>query len=416
MSCDFPNICDFIQASPVAFHTAAFCQQLLERNGFTVLDESNGFGELVPGGKYCLRRGGSTIAAFVLPENFAADSDAAMRIIAAHTDSPALKVKVHAADWEKGNRLPVEVYGSPILSTWLDRPLKVACRTADFRNGKVEEMPVTIESPFAIIPNPAIHLADLNNGFKYNPQQQLAAIMPADGMAALKDLLDKHDAVEMWLCDAQPPVYQESADGFINAPRIDNLASCYAALKALCSSDPAAIRHIAIAVCFDLEECGDNFHSARGTLLDTLINAICRALHIPETSRPALTARSWMISADAAHGLNPNFTELYDSAYAPRIGQGIVLKSNPDQRYATTIAGEAFFQHCCRNAGIVFQRFAVRSDMRCGSTIGPGCALHTGIPAIDIGIPLWAMHSIRETACVNDMEDLAVFCTAVING
>ncbi|MBO7741600.1 MAG: hypothetical protein J6S21_03515, partial [Victivallales bacterium] len=265
-----------------------------------------------------------------------------------------------------------------------------------------------------VIPNPAIHLADLNNGFKYNPQFHLAALVPHRCIKGINEKRRGHGAVEMWLTDAQPPT--DLGDGLINAPRLDNLASCYAGLKAICTADPKKLKQIPVLACFDLEECGDNFNSARGTLLDTVFLALRRFYQLDDWDFNAMCARSWMVSGDAAHAHHPNFPDLHDHAYAPIMGRGIVLKSHANQHYATTPAGEAFFEHHCRKAGLTSQRYVVRSDMRCGSTIGPACATRTGIPTIDVGIPLLAMHSIRETAHLNDIIDLVEFFSAVIHG
>jgi aspartyl aminopeptidase len=256
----------------------------------------------------------------------------------------------------------------------------------------------------------------LNSGFKYNPQHHLAAIISASLRDELAAICRSSDAVEMWLCDGQAPACDDTPDGLIQAPRLDNLASCHAALKALCSADTAGLKHIPAVALFDLEECGDNFHSARGTLLDTMFESIRENLNLSRSEFSAVAARSWIISCDAAHGFHPNFPELYDAAYAPVPGSGIALKTNANQRYATTVAGEAFFNSICSAAGVRSQRFAVRSDMRCGSTLGPGCAMRTGIPTVDIGIPLLAMHSIRETASLNDLDALTAFCAAALNG
>ena len=407
------NLLAFLDATPTAFHTVAASADLLEQAGFTRLAECDAW-DTAPGGRYYLTRNGSALIAFQMPQ----EAPRAARIAVAHSDSPALKLKLESAE-TAGDclRIPIEVYGGPIYSTWLDKPLGVAGRFHWQSGSRHLEQLVISDLPLAVIPNPAIHLADLNNGFSYNPQEHLAAIFGSGDVAELaRHLLDCDSTpplqpfvAELFLYDATPACTVGLDQKLLQAPHLDNRCSCHAALTALinAAAQPDLLQLVAF---FDNEECGSvSYAGAGGNFLEC---TLARLAGPAPDALPRLCAASMISSVDAAHAIHPNFPHRHDPGYAPILGKGIVLKENANQRYATDARTAAFFHDCCSRVGIQAQHFAARSDARCGSTVGPGCAARLGIPAVDLGIPMLAMHSARETAHLDDQERLVLYLQA----
>ena len=387
---------EFLNASYTPYHAVGCLAMQLQEAGFRHLEESAHW-ELQPGDCGFVVRGGALIA-FRLSTATAPDAHG-FRIALAHTDSPSLKLKLADANGGKNGeplRIPVEVYGGPILSTWLDRPLGVAGRVAGMSNGRPSAELVASEGPMAVIPNPPPHFTNTNSGhFSYNPQEHLAALFDAPDLASLYELLlaglpmpvgKTLPAAELFLYSTMSAqLIGLSSTPYVQGARIDNLSSCHSIIEALLAAPNS--EDTQVAALFNLEEVGQSFDSAGSNFLPRVLSRI-------------------------AHAFNPNFAGFYDPGYAPKLGGGPALKLNAQLRYATTVLGEALFHQVAEKANVPTQVFEARSDMPCGGTIGPVTATALGIPAIDLGIPIWAMHSLRETASIADVAYLTRFVQA----
>ena len=406
----------FLNASLTPYHAVGYLAAQLQPAGFRHLEEADHW-ELKPGDRAFVVRGGALVAFQV------GKRERGFRIALGHTDSPSLKLKL--ADASGGShghplRIPVEVYGGPIFSTWLDRPLGVAGRIAAMTNDGPAAQLVDSEGAVAVIPNPPPHLVNLNGNFSYNPQEHLAAIFDADDLTSLLQLLlsgtqipgGQSPAAELFLYDPTPAqVIGISSQPYVQASRIDNLSSCHGIIQALLATEDEQTTKV--AALFNLEEVGRSFDSADSNFLPMVLRRIAAELDPAADAYERMLADSQpMLSIDVAHALNPNFANLFDSGYAPKVGGGPALKLNAQLRYATTVLGEAFFRAIAQKAEVPTQVFETRSDMPCGGTIGPVTAAKLGILTIDLGIPIWAMHSLRETCSLADVDYLTRFVKA----
>ena len=408
-----PSLVDFLNASPTQYHSTDAIRNTLLDNGFTWLDEREEW-RLVPGGKYFVMRNDSSLLALRLAEN-APLSGARMAV--SHTDSPAFKLRFKDAEVQNGMlRIPVEIYGGASNPTWLDRPLKVAgriCLRDDMGNLQIRK--ICGNAPQAVIPNPPIHFVDLNGGHRFNQQTQLAACLPYPTLQEFVDTLvpegfpqQKAEELqaELFLADSEGAVIIGDKTPFIQSTHLDNLTSCYGILKALCA--PQKPLRTVVGGFFDLEEVGLNFQSAGSNFLWSTLSRVAVALG--ETSPqalPRMLADSLCLSIDVAHAFHPNFPELFDKPMAATVGHGPALKFHANQAYATTFTGAALLREIARDAEIPLQDFLPRSDGHCGSTIGRIVAGALGIQTVDIGVAIWAMHSIRETCAVADVDYLS---------
>lgn len=449
----------FLSSSPTPYHAAAGAAARLREHGFAEIDETERW-RLEPGRAYALQRAGSAIVAFRVGTGAPADSG--FRILAAHLDSPALKLKVRGTErFHDLLRVPVEVYGGPILSTWLDRDLGIAGRLMvrsrqahGDADHSVESVLVRTDEPVAIIPNLAIHLnRELNKGFEYNPQDHLAALVnPAriakdwcdpperaesstgsqgreragsqerasrelsrfpKAAAALVGELAENAAVELervlsWdlmLWDTSAATTLGSGERLYAGGRLDNLVGAWSALEALVEAEPGEATQV--VVLFDAEEIGSKAGpGADSSFLEGVLGRIVTALGGDSEDYYRAAARSLLVSNDAAHALHPGYAAKYDGDYAPVLGGGPAIKLNAKLRYATSTSGAARVEAAAEQAGVPLQYLAVRSDMRSGSTIGPFGWARTGIDPVDIGVPIIAMHSIRETGDLRDAHAL----------
>ena len=417
-----PELMAFLDASPTAWHAAARMREALEKAGFEALDEGQAW-KLEPGGRYLVVRGGSALAALVMGS--APSPEAGVRVVGAHTDSPALKLKPDPSSTSGGYvTLGVEVYGGPILATWMDRDLKVAgrvaVRSADAPDG-VEMRLVDLGDPHVTVPNLAIHLNRKVNddGLKVNAQDNLPALFALDvgdeggdtvlglvaGQAAvgIDDLL----GFDLLLCDVQPSAIAGRDGTLLRSGRMDDLAMCHAGIEALLRTAGDDAPFTRMLVCYDNEEVGSS--TARGAASPFLADVIERVVLAHSGGREDFmraVSRSWLLSADMAHALNPNYAAKHDAKHRPLLGGGPVLKVNASMRYATDAGGWALFEHLCREADVPCQRYVNRSDLPCGSTIGPIASSRLGIRTVDVGNPILAMHSIRETCGVADHEHM----------
>ena len=397
---------DFIDASPSPWHAVTNAIRQLQQVGYTRLNEAERW-KLEAGGKYFVARSDASLIAFIMGAKPVDESG--FRIVGAHTDSPGLRLKPKAAYAGDGlARLGVEVYGGPILATFTDRDLSLAGRVY-LNNGKqLETHLVRFDEPLVRLPNLAIHMnRDVNeNGLKLNKQTELPLIF---GFA--KDSAEAHDrflglignalqieaerilSYEFSAYDTQKGIFWGADKEFIADSQLDNLASSHAALTALLRTE--APEATCVCALFDHEEVGSGSPAgAGGSFISDVLNRIA-----PESeTRHCAFARSFFISADMAHAYHPNFPNAYDPQHKVMVNGGPVIKLNANQRYSTTAETAARFIGICNQAGVPFQQYVHRTDLGCGSTIGPILAAKLGMACVDVGSPMWAMHSLRESA------------------
>ncbi|MEO0443375.1 MAG: M18 family aminopeptidase [Pseudomonadota bacterium] len=404
------GLLDFLSQSPTPFHAVNTMSEQLLAAGYEALRESDSW-VLSSGKGYFITRNDSSIIAFhYCPQA----SQSGMPMVGAHTDSPCLKVKPKPEITKHGYwQLGVETYGGVLLNPWFDRDLSLAGRVSyQTTAGTLSSSLVDFRRPLAIIPSLAIHLhRDANDNNKINAQQHLPPILtqlPEGDSQDFRELLqhylhqqgttdcDKVMDYELCFYDTQAPQIIGLHNEFIASARLDNLLSCYVGLQALLSTD----KNIpALLVCNDHEEVGSaSACGAQGPMLDQCLQRL-----FPDTEqRIRMIDQSMMISADNAHGIHPNYSDKHDQHHGPLLNQGPVIKVNANQRYATNSHTSSLFKHLCEQAKVPVQEFVTRSDMGCGSTIGPITATEIGIKTLDLGVPTFAMHSIRELAGIND--------------
>ncbi|MEY4643112.1 MAG: hypothetical protein RLZZ227_3106 [Pseudomonadota bacterium] len=413
-------LCAFIQASPTPFHAVAALAAQLEGAGYTLLDEAAAW-QLKPDGRYYVTRNQSSIIAFRLDASRLLEQG--LRMVGAHTDSPCLKLKPQPDLVRNGYlQFGVEVYGGVLLNPWFDRDLSLAGRVSYLDDkGCLGSCLIDFKRPIAIIPSLAIHLdREVNQKRSINAQSDLPPIVlqGAAGEVEFRALLldevkQQHPTLgvasilesELSLYDVNPPALVGLREEFIAAARLDNLASCFLGLRGFLDGTGSN----ALLVCNDHEEVGSNSAAgAAGPFLQTTLQRIVdKLLDGDSENLPRLLQRSLFVSADNAHGIHPNFADKHDSKHGPLLNAGPVLKFNANQRYATNSESAGFFRRVCAEAGVPVQSFVMRSDMACGSTIGPIVATELGVSTVDIGIPTFAMHSIRELCGSRDTVYLA---------
>ncbi len=398
------GLMDFITHSPTPFHAVASIISKLSAAGYNALDMA-GHWDLVPGGCYYITKNDSTIIAFQLPKQGALQR---MHMIGAHTDSPCLKVKPNPELQSKGyHQLGVEVYGGALLHPWFDRDLSLAGRVVSRDvSGQLISHLIDFKRPVACIPSLAIHLdREANKGHSVNPQTDLPVLLgQALGddfnlRATLakelrKDGIEVDEVIdyELSFYDVQAPALVGLKQEFLAAARLDNLLSCYMGLTAMLAANTDQGM---LLICNDHEEVGSQ--SAEGAQGAFLMSVLQRIYPRPELLHQVLDA-STFISADNAHGVHPNFPSKHDDQHGPKLNQGPVIKVNANQRYATNAITSAMVKELAAQVDVPIQTFVVRSDMGCGSTIGPITAAQLGVRTLDLGVPTFAMHSIRELA------------------
>lgn len=410
---DASDFMDFVAASPSPRHAVASSVQRLEAAGFSAAP-SAGSDRLTHGYR---ARAGSLLAWRI------SDPTAPLRVICAHTDSPNLRIKPQPDSTNAGyTQLGVEVYGGALYNSWLDRDLGLAGHVAlrsDSPSG-IETQLVDVARPVLRIPQLAIHLdRDVNKGLSLNPQQHLR---PVWGLAPTGDIapdpqtlvellgaeIDRDPAevlaFELMTYDLTRPTRWGWNDDFLSCARIDNLLSCWAAVAALADREDAPNAVIAL---FDHEEVGSvSTTGAASTMLADALGEL--------TAGSERAAGSLCISADCAHGTHPNYPDRHDPDHKIALNGGPVIKINANERYATTATGHAIFAAACERAGVAHQVFVSRTDMACGSTVGPITAARTGLETVDVGGPQWAMHSASETTGSSDPHLLRRALTAIL--
>ncbi|MBA2575299.1 MAG: M18 family aminopeptidase [Euzebyaceae bacterium] len=420
------DLCSFVDAGPSPFHVVAEVVRRLEGAGYSGLDERERWA-LAPGDRRYVVRDAGTVAAFRI--GTAEPSAAGFRIVGGHTDSPTFKVRPRPGVARAGYRLVgVEPYGGALYHTWFDRDLTLAGRVAlRGDGGEPEHRLVHLPGAPLRIPSLAIHLdrGVREDGLKPDPQRHLVPLWgPGDGAEpGLLDVLADHVGAgageiighDLVVADTQPAARGGADNGYVFAPRLDNLGSCHAAVHALLRSPPAAPTQV--IVLNDHEEVGSG--SAEGARGPFLADVLRRIVAATEADPPAdaqshamAAARSWMVSADMAHAVHPNYAERHEPEHRPRLGGGPVLKLNANLSYATDAATGGWFSARCAEAGVALQHFVTRADLPCGSTIGPLTATRVGIPTVDVGNPLLSMHSCREQTDVADVAPMIAALSA----
>jgi aspartyl aminopeptidase len=414
------DLLHYIDASPTPYHAVRETARRLAGAGYRQLDEREPW-SLKAGDKVYVIRGDTSIAAFHLGT---AKVDATgFRLVGSHTDSPNLRLKPNAPVNRHGyQQLGVEIYGGVLLHTWTDRDLSLAGRVVVLKDGRPEHHLVDFRRPLLRVPNLAIHLNRSVNsdGLKLNPQDHMVPVLGLEsaGPAELKTLLveelgrahvkitaDDLLGYDLCLYDLQPSTRSGLHGEFLHAPRLDNLASCHTSLTALLSNTGAREATCGV-VLYDHEECGSR--SAQGAASPFLKDLLERIVQAHADGRPdafhRAIRRSFLVSADMAHAVHPNYASMHEPKHQPQLGAGPVIKTNVNQSYATDGESWAHFAALCKEAGVTPQHFVTRTDLGCGSTIGPITAGQLGIRTVDVGNPMLSMHSIRELACASDVS------------
>jgi aspartyl aminopeptidase len=403
---------DFLKRSPTPFHAVRNLVAELREAGFEALEEGERW-QLRASGRYYVVRNESSLFAFALGSGDPVESG--LHLMGAHTDSPCLKIKPNPETVRSGYfQLGVEVYGGVLQNPWFDRDLSLAGRvTCLDGEGRLVSHLVDFERPVAVIPSLAIHLdRGVNEARSINAQMHLPPVL----MCANPDLqpdfralllsqlqrqrpgVDVREVLDYEICcyDTQPPALVGLEQEFVTGARLDNLLSCFIGVRALLAAEQG---HARAAVLTDHEEVGSSsLAGAQGTLMQAVLRRIAGS----HENYVRMLDRSAMISCDNAHGVHPNFADRHDGNHGPLLNGGPVIKVNANQRYATNSETAALFRRLCQRVEVPVQSFVVRSDMACGSTIGPIAATELGVKTVDVGVPQWAMHSIREMAGSRD--------------
>lgn len=408
---------NFLSSSPSAFHSVENAEQMLMKNGFKRLSLGDEW-KFTEGGRYFTSLNGTALVAFI---NSSSKNSTSFKVIGAHTDSPGIKIKPNPEFIKEGFlQLNTEIYGGPILSTWFDRPLSMAGRV--FLKGHDAFSPIqkliNLRDPIAIIPNLAIHMnREVNNGYQINNQKDMIPVLIAgleekanvseyllkmiagELKVSPKDVLD----FELFLYESDEAKLIGAEKDLISSSRIDNLEAVYAGLEAIIDAraDESAIK---ILACYDNEEVGSaTKQGADSMILLSIVQRILEAnnSYSPEKISRAI-ANSFMISVDGAHSIHPNKTEKYDPMNKPQINKGPVIKMSANQRYSTDSQSSSVIKSLAEKAKVPVQVFVNNSNEKGGSTIGPISGKYMPLKSADIGVPMLAMHSIRELAGVKD--------------
>lgn len=409
------ELIDFIYESPSAYHSANTVKTILDNEGYSELNECDKW-NLNKGGKYYVMKNHSAIIGFVVGDGELEEDG--FRMIGAHTDSPTFKIKPNAEIAEgKYLKLNTEVYGGPILSTWFDRPLSIAGRVA-LKGKNILKPEVKLfdaKKPLLIIPNVAIHMnRNVNEGFNINAQKDTLPFVGLINEKLEKEnfllkLISENLGVEqseiidfdLYLYEYEKGCLMGLNEELISTGRLDDMWMVFAGVKALLNSSVS--KSTKVIVCLDNEEIGSRTaQGANSTLLATILKRISMGLGKDDEDFFRSLASSIMISADLAHAVHPNAAEKHDPTNKPVLGGGPVIKIAASGSYSTDSYSSAIYMNVCEKAGVPYQKFVNRSDVKGGSTIGPMAAANLCIPVVDMGAPLLGMHSIRELATVLD--------------
>lgn len=406
------KLLDFIEKSPTAFQAVDEMQKRLTENGFEVLSEKE-YWKLVPGGKYLVTRNNSALIAFCIPEK----ESRVFHIMASHSDSPSFKIKENPEIKVDNSyvKLNVEKYGGMLMAPWFDRPLSVAGRVIICRNDGLEEKLVDIKRDLVMIPNLAIHMnREANNGVAYNLQKDLQPLFAAGNtdrtlleIIAEQTGVKKEDIIshDLFLYNRMPGTIWGADKEFVSSARLDDLQCAFASMEGLLRAQNHG--SIAVHCVMDNEEVGSGTkQGAASTFLKDTLLRINMGLGRTYEEYLMTLAGSFMVSADNAHALHPNYTDKTDPTNHPILNKGIVIKFNANQKYCTDAVSAAIFKELCTKAGVPYQTFVNRSDIAGGSTLGNISNTQVPMNTVDIGLPQLAMHSPYETAGVKDTEYL----------
>lgn len=421
------DLCAFLDASPVNFLAVAEAVSRLRRAGFSELRMDAPWPPLAPGDRRYVLKNGSAVFAFIVGS--APVEEAAFHIISSHSDSPGFRVKPNAEILCDGDivKLNTEVYGGPILYTWFDRPLSLAGRVIIRSDNPLqpESRLLRIDAPILTIPHLAIHFnRAVNEG---NPLSKQKDMLPVLGRVAPgeshKGLLRRIVAAackvdeesildfDLSLYDTTPATLGGLNAEFISSGRIDDLSMVHASLRALIDRANTPVAATRVMAVFDNEETGSGTkQGAASPMLDFILRRIVSALSGGESEYFCAMARSFMISADDAHGIHPNYPEKHDPTNHPVLGGGPCIKVNANCKYMTDADSAAVFRTLCQRAGVPCQDFVNHSDVAGGSTLGNILTSQIPLRGVDMGAPIWAMHSARETAsCADHLACIRVF-------
>ncbi len=410
------DLIDFLHESPTAYQAVRNIKAALMRKGFKQLHRGESW-NLEKGGRYFTTKNSTSVIAFIVGKGEMETEG--FRIIAAHTDSPSLKIKPEPLMTSAGDyiKLNVETYGGAILSTWLDRPLSVAGRVA-LRSGNPYRpivKPLNIKKPVLVIPNLAIHLnRDINDKKSFNKQIDMLPIAGlVNGKLESKDYLlnmiaqnlkvEKEEILDfdLNLYETEKGAIIGIDQEFVSAGRIDDLSMVHAGVAALFDSDAGKATNVMVA--FDNEEVGSmTKQGAASPFVKDVLKRVSWALSTKKDAFFRAKISSFGISADNAHAIHPNFPEKHDDISQPVINKGPVIKYNADQKYTSDALSSATFAVLCEQAGVPMQKYVNRSDIKGGSTLGSILSTQLDIRMVDVGNPMLAMHSIRELAGVTD--------------
>lgn len=409
------DLLEFIKKSPTAYQAVETICKRYEEEGFTRLREEEHW-ELKPGGAYFVTRNSSAVIAFSIPEK----EWGSFHIIASHSDSPTFKIKENPeiSVEDAYVKLNVEKYGGMLLAPWFDRPLSVAGRMIVRENGKIKEKLVCVERDLLMIPNLAVHMnRDVNDGYKYNAQKDMLPLY-GDGKArgTFMKQMAKEAGVEesdilshdLFLYNRMPGTIWGAEEEFLSAPRLDDLQCAFASMEGFLRGSRQET--ICVHCVLDNEEVGSSTkQGAASTFLKDTLLRLSLALGKSYEDHLVSLAKSFMISADNAQAMHPNYTEKADPVNRPVLNGGIVVKYNANQKYCTDGISAAVFRELCKEAGVSCQTYVNRSDMAGGSTLGNISNTQVALNTVDVGLPQLAMHSPYETAGVKDTWD---FCRA----
>ena len=407
------ELIEFLDNSPTCFQAVENLKNMLKKEGFGELLECEKW-EIVPGGKYFVTRNDSSIIAFSVPKK----DFTGFQLICSHTDSPSFKLKENAemdADG-KYTKLNVEGYGGMLCAPWFDRPLSVAGRIAVRTEKGIETRLVNLDQDLAMIPNLAVHMnREANSGYKYNLQKDM---LPVVGEASSKGKLMKLVAenagvkeedilsTDLFLYNRAKGTIWGLEKEFLSAGRLDDLQCAFASMKGFLAAVPG--ESVPVCAVFDNEEVGSSTkQGAASTFMESTLRRLNGALGRTEEEYLSAVAGSFMISADNAHAVHPNHTDLADPTNRPAMNGGIVIKYNANQKYTTDAVSAAVFKLLCERINVPYQTFANRSDMAGGSTLGNIANTKVSLNTVDIGLPQLAMHSPYETA---GTKDTGYFC------
>lgn len=409
----FQEISSFLDASPTPWHAVETIQKVLAEAGYEQILEEEAW-ELQEGKKYMVSRQGSALCTFTYPRH-----PQKISILACHTDSPCLKLRPNP-DYSKQDMglLSVEVYGSPLLTSWLNRDLAPAGKVFFLdQQGNLKNTLVDIKEYSVIIPQLAIHLDRKihEEGLKLNKQEHLNALSTAsvesNFMEFLKNKLNAQTIIshDIFLYPLEKASQIGINKEMVASYRIDNLASACAITHAL-KHTPISNQKIDIGLFFDHEEIGsETLQGANSSFFSDIFKRICFHVKLDTEQVSRIKRNSICLSIDGAHGVHPNHANMHDPLHLPTLGNGFVFKANSQKRYATDAQSLSSCLSVCYQNKIPFQIYSHRNDIPCGSTIGPIFSAKEGIPTVDLGLPQLSMHSIREIASVADYENLCHF-------